>query len=120
MNFLRLWIFFLPIGAAYDFTYGSFGGVIVSQLLFVMFSVSSSGFVRSRDSVVYPLCDFLLMILQLSNFTFNSAHIAVGLSENVMHSEASVIAEKVFFSLLLIIYFQLITSLGADISSRLK
>ena len=68
MNYLRLLIFFIPIGASYDFTYASFGGVIMSQLLYIMFSVSSSGFVRSRDNLVYPLCDFLFMILQLGTF----------------------------------------------------
>lgn len=65
MNYLRLLLFFIPIGASFDFTYASFGGVIVSQLLYIMFSVSSSGFVRNRDSLVYPLCDFLFMLLQL-------------------------------------------------------
>jgi hypothetical protein len=72
MNYLRLLIFFIPIGASYDFTHGSFGGVILSQLLYIMFSVSSSGFLRNRDSLVYPLCDFLFMILQLGNFLFYS------------------------------------------------
>jgi hypothetical protein len=92
MNYLRLLLFFVPIGASYDFSYASFGGVIISQLLYIMFSVSSSGFVKSRDSLVYPLCDFLFMILQLGNFLSYSAHIAVGLAESVMHSEVSVIA----------------------------
>ena len=70
MNYMRLLVFFIPIGASYDFAYASFGGVIVSQLLYIMFSVSFSGFVKSRDSLVYPLCDFLFMILQLGNFLF--------------------------------------------------
>jgi len=80
INLARLFIFFIPIGASYDFTYGSFGGVIVSQMIYIMFSVSSSGFIKARDSVIYPFCDFLLMALQLSNFICNSAHIAIGLA----------------------------------------
>lgn len=110
---MRLFVFFIPIGAAYDFTYGSFGGVIVSQMIYIMFTVSSSGFIKARDSVVYPLCDFLLLILQLS-------HIAIGLAENVKHTEVTIIAEKVFFIILLIIYLQLFGSLCADVSNRIK
>ena len=120
MNYLRLLLFFIPIGASYDFSYASFGGVILSQLLYIMLSVSSSGFVKSRDSLVYPLCDFLFMILQLGNFLSYSAHIAVGLAESVMHSEVSVIAEKVFFSLLLTMTAFMILSLAADLAQKIK
>ena len=70
MNYLRLLIFFIPIGVVYDFTYASFGGVIVSQLAYIILSVSSSGFVKTRDGLVYPFCDFLFMMLQLGTFLF--------------------------------------------------
>ena len=70
MNYWRFIVFFLPIGMAYDFTYASFGGTIVAQLFYIMFTVSSSGYVKGRDSLVYPLCDFLLMLLQLGKFYF--------------------------------------------------
>jgi hypothetical protein len=36
MNFTRLLIFFIPIGAAYDLYYVSFGGAIISQLFMMM------------------------------------------------------------------------------------
>jgi hypothetical protein len=36
MNYLRLMFFFLPIGAAYDLYYISFGGPIISQLFMMM------------------------------------------------------------------------------------
>lgn len=71
MNFGRLLLFYIPIGACSDMTYISFGGLIVSQLFYVMFNVSSSGFLKGRDSFVYPMTDFLIIILQLSTiFTY--------------------------------------------------
>lgn len=81
MNFLRLLIFYVPIGASYDLSYVSFGGVIFAQLLYIMFTVSSSGFIRTRDGISYPFCDFLMMMLHLGTI-FNNiiALVAVGLA----------------------------------------
>lgn len=61
MTYLRLMLFFLPIGASYDFYYFSFGGAIISQLFMMMIEISSPGYVKKRDRFFYPLNNFLLM-----------------------------------------------------------
>lgn len=122
MNFLRLLFFYIPIGASYDLNYGSFGGVIFSQLLYIMFTISSSGYVQTRDGISYPFCDFLMMMLHLGKLfiLFFLAFIAVGLAESVMHSEVSIIAEQVYFSLLLTIMVIMLTSLTYDVVNKIK
>ncbi len=77
MNYMRFLFFFIPISMIYDFTYASFGGPIVSQLFYVMFNISSSGYFRNRDKIIYPFCDFLLIIIELGNsFYIFSLHIS--------------------------------------------
>ena len=61
MNYLRLMFFFLPIGAAYDLYYVSFGGPILSQLFMMMIEVSSPGYTKKKDRFLYPLNNFLLL-----------------------------------------------------------
>lgn len=61
MNYLRLLVFFLPIGAAYDLYYLSFGGAIISQLFMMMIEVSSPAYSKKRDRFFYPLNNFLLL-----------------------------------------------------------
>jgi hypothetical protein len=36
MNYLRLLLFFVPIGASWDFYYASYGGAILAQLIMMM------------------------------------------------------------------------------------
>jgi hypothetical protein len=72
MNNFRLFFFYIPIGALFDINYCSFGGVIVSQLLYIMFTVSSTGFTKTRDGIIYPFCDFLMFLQHLGTFLFYS------------------------------------------------
>jgi hypothetical protein len=65
MNFLRLLLFFVPIGAAYDLYYISFGGAIISQFFMMMIEVSSPGYTNKRDNFFYPLNNFLLLNIEL-------------------------------------------------------
>ena len=61
LNYLRLLIFFIPIGAGYDIRYVCFGGAIFSQLFIVMADISCPYFLNRRDKVFGPLNNFLLM-----------------------------------------------------------
>lgn len=65
MNYLRLLLFFVPIGASWDFYYASYGGAILAQLIMMMIEVSCSGYTLRRDKILFPLQNFLLMIGQL-------------------------------------------------------
>ena len=66
MNFVRLLVFFVPIGAAYDLYYISFGGAIISQLFMMMIEVSSPGYTSKRDN-------FLLLTMELCIITISLA-----------------------------------------------
>ena len=65
MIYLRLLAFFLPLGAAYDVYYFSFGGPILSQLVITMLEISCPQYTRKRDKVVYPFVNFFLMLAML-------------------------------------------------------
>ena len=73
MNFVRLLVFFVPIGAAYDLYYISFGGAIISQLFMMMIEVSSPGYTSKRDKFMYPLNNFLLLTMELCIITISLA-----------------------------------------------
>ena len=79
MNYLRLMFFVIPIGASHDLHYIQYGGVIASQVFYVMIGISSPGYEKIRDKILYVLCDFLFIIIAL-------ALIAIGLAESVRHS----------------------------------
>jgi hypothetical protein len=67
MNYFRLVLFFfIPIGAAYDFYYLGFGGPLLSQLLMMMIEISSPGYLLKRDKVIFPLNNFIIMLMELS------------------------------------------------------
>lgn len=68
MNYFRLLIYYIPIGASWDFYYASYGGAITSQLLMMMIEVSSTGYVLRRDRILFPLQNFLLVIVHLCTF----------------------------------------------------
>jgi hypothetical protein len=69
--------FYLSISACYDISYASFGGPIVSQLFYVMFNISSSGFSKNRDKFIYPFCDFFFIIVELGIYwSIFSPHIS--------------------------------------------
>lgn len=65
MNYFRLVIYFLPIGLSWDFYYASFGGAIISQLLIMMMEVSSTGYILLRDKILFPLQNFMMIVVQL-------------------------------------------------------
>jgi hypothetical protein len=65
LNYLRLLIFFLPIGAGYDLYYISFGGMIISQLFMVMADISCPFYTNRRDKILFPLNNFVLMLIEL-------------------------------------------------------
>lgn len=69
MNYFRLLIFFLPIGMSYDLYYTGFGGPLLSQLLMMMIEISSPGYELKRDKIMYPVNNFLLMLIELSILT---------------------------------------------------
>ena len=68
MNYFRLLIYFIPIGASWDFYYASYGGAITSQLLMMMIEVSSTGYILRRDRILFPLQNFLVVIMHLCTF----------------------------------------------------
>ena len=69
INYLRLLLFFVPIGAGYEIYYVSFGGAIISQLFIVMADISCPFFWNRRDRVLGPLNNFLLMGLELGIYS---------------------------------------------------
>jgi hypothetical protein len=66
MNFLRVIGYFLPIGLFWDYYYLSYGGAIMGQLFILMAEVSSTGYLLRRDKVLFPLQNFLLVVVHLS------------------------------------------------------
>lgn len=66
MNFLRVIAYFLPIGLFWDYYYLSYGGAIAGQLFILMAEVSSTGYRLRRDKVLFPLQNFLLVVVHLS------------------------------------------------------
>jgi hypothetical protein len=68
VNYIRLLIFFVPIGAGYDLYYLAFGGPLFAQLFMMMADVSCPYFWNRRDRVFMPLGNFLFILLQLGTF----------------------------------------------------
>lgn len=65
MNYLRMVVYCLPIGLFWDYYYLAYGGPIIAQMTIIMAEVSSSGYLLRRDRVLFPLQNFLLLIVQL-------------------------------------------------------
>jgi hypothetical protein len=82
MNYLRLFLYFFPIGLVWNCQELSYGGPIASQFLMVMIETSSSGYVLLRDKIIFPLLNFLLIIVQLCVIT-------IGLAESAPYSQLS-------------------------------
>jgi len=70
VNYLRLLMFFTPIGAGYDIYYLAFGGPLVAQLFMMMADVSCPYFLNRRDRIFMPIGDFLFMLLLLGILMF--------------------------------------------------
>lgn len=68
MNYVRLLIFFIPIGSCWDIYYASYGGVIVSQLLMMMIQISCTGYINNRDKILFPINNFLFIAISLCKF----------------------------------------------------
>lgn len=68
VNYLRLLLFFLPIGAGFDLYYVAFGGPLVAQLFMMMADVSCPFFNNRRDRIFMPFGNFLFMLIQLGIF----------------------------------------------------
>lgn len=67
MNYFRLIIYYLPIGLSWDFYYASYGGAITSQLIMMMIEISSTGYLLKRDKILFPIQNFLFVIIHLCN-----------------------------------------------------
>jgi hypothetical protein len=65
MNYLRVVAYCLPIGLCWDYYYLSYGGAITAQLGILMAEVSSSSYLLRRDRVLFPLQNFMLLIVHL-------------------------------------------------------
>jgi hypothetical protein len=86
MNYLRLLVFYITIGSTYDIDYSAYGGPIASQFFYMMMMVSCTGYTKRRDMLIYPFCDFLLIIIFICNFCYYLGTIVIGLAEGIMHS----------------------------------
>lgn len=86
MNYFRLLLFFVPIGASYDMHYMGFGGPLFSQLLMMMIEISSPGYLLKRDKIMYPICNFFILLMELSTLVVIIGVVSVGLAESVEHS----------------------------------
>jgi hypothetical protein len=65
MNYLRVVVYCLPIGLFWDYYYLSYGGAINAQLAILMAEVSSSSYLLRRDRILFPLHNFLILIIHL-------------------------------------------------------
>ena len=65
MNYTRLLLYFLVLGVSPSSVYFSYAGPILSQLLILMIEVSSPGYNKRRDRVLYPIQNFLLMLAHI-------------------------------------------------------
>jgi hypothetical protein len=114
MNYFRLFLYFLPIGLSWDFYYASYGGSITAQLMMMMIEVSSTGYILLRDKILFPLQNFMMIMVQLCTSVITQGIITVGLAESVSHSEVSEIAETIMFSLLLFVFGSSLAGVVAD------
>lgn len=56
------------MGFAYDFHYVQFGGVIAGQVFYMMIQISSSGYKLLRNIIIYPILDFMFLIVLLGKY----------------------------------------------------
>jgi cell shape-determining protein MreD len=82
MNYLRVLVYCLPIGLFWDINYASYGGAIAAQMGILMAEVSSSSYLLRRDRILFPLQNFMLLVVHLCIIT-------IGLAESVKYSEVS-------------------------------
>ena len=108
MNFIRLFCFFLSIGAATEFSYVQYSVPIVAQVVYIMFGISCPGYIRKRDKIIYVIFEFLMIVIMM-NF------ILIGLAESVKHSEVSIISETVIFGIFIPIFIVFVVMIIFDI-----
>lgn len=94
MCFLRLLLYFVPIGLIWDCNELAYGGPLASQLLAVMVETTSPAYIQLRDRILFPVMNFLMILVQLSV-------VNIGLAESAPYSPLSENIEVVLLALLL-------------------
>lgn len=107
MNYIRLFVYFLPIGLIWDCKELTYGAPIASQFLILIMDTTSSPYILIKDKILFPLLNFLLIAVQMGVIT-------IGLAESAPYSELSETIEVALFTLMIILFGASLASTGQD------